>query len=82
MGCLCILEIKPLADALFANTFCQLVGCLFILFMIIKDIANSCLVCDWNSEKKSDVKKLKTLLGCGAWSLAKILFYYLGNYSL
>ena len=33
-GCLCILEIKPLAVASFAKIFSQAVGCLFILFMV------------------------------------------------
>ena len=34
MSCLCILEIKPLSVALFANIFSQSIGCLFILFMV------------------------------------------------
>ena len=34
MSCLCILEIKPLSVASFANIFSHSVGCLFILLMI------------------------------------------------
>ena len=33
-SCLYSLEIKPLSVTLFANTFCQSIGCLFILFMV------------------------------------------------
>ena len=32
-NCLCILQVKPLSVALFANIFSQSVGCLFVLFM-------------------------------------------------
>ena len=34
ISCLCILEIKPLFVALFANIFSHSVGCLFVLFMV------------------------------------------------
>ena len=34
MSCWCILEIKPLSVALFANIFSQYIGCLFVLLMV------------------------------------------------
>ena len=34
MSCLCVLEIKPLSVASFANIFSQSVGCLFVLLMV------------------------------------------------
>ena len=34
ISCLCILEIKPLFVALFANIFSHSEGCLFVLFMV------------------------------------------------
>ena len=34
MNCLCILEVKPLLVALFANIFFQSVVCLFVLLMV------------------------------------------------
>ena len=40
MSCLCILEIKPLSVASFANTFSQSAGCLFILFMVSFAVQN------------------------------------------
>ena len=33
-SCFCILEIKPLSVASFANVFSQSVGCVFVLFMV------------------------------------------------
>ena len=34
MSCLCILEIKHLLVASFANIFSQSIGCLFVLLMV------------------------------------------------